>query len=57
MVGWLVNSDLERLWNESVVFQLEVVFWHLPGGTIGNHKKPWSGWAFSDLRYVTKNKV
>jgi hypothetical protein len=39
MIGWLVNSYLQRMYREEAVAKFEVMLSrHLPGGTEKNHK-------------------
>jgi hypothetical protein len=35
-----MNSELERISKEMVMAKFKVLFWHLPGRTEENHKKP-----------------
>jgi hypothetical protein len=40
MLGWMVNSELEKVWDEAVDALFEVIFRYLPGRTEEDHKKP-----------------
>jgi hypothetical protein len=42
-----MNNELERIWKEAVVVQIEVLSRHLPGRTEKNHEKLQSGYPFS----------
>jgi hypothetical protein len=39
-----VISELERMWKEVIVVQLETLMWHLAGKTKKKNEKPQSGW-------------
>lgn len=36
IVQRLVHDELEQMWNEAIIAQLEVLSWHLHGGTDEN---------------------
>jgi hypothetical protein len=33
------------MWKEVVMVYLEVLSWHLPGGTVKTHEKPYESWS------------
>jgi hypothetical protein len=37
VIGWIVYTELERIWKETLVIWLELLPRHLPGGTETNH--------------------
>jgi hypothetical protein len=41
IIGWIMNSELERIRKEAVVAYFNLLSWYLPGGTEGNHSGSW----------------
>jgi hypothetical protein len=39
MIALLVNNELELIWREAVVEYVQIISWHLPGGTEKKHEK------------------
>jgi hypothetical protein len=42
MIGQLVTTELNCIWEMRIVAQSEVLFQHLPSGTEEHHEKPQS---------------
>jgi hypothetical protein len=42
MVNLFVNDEMERMWNETTLYNFKVPSWHFPGGTEGTNNAIWT---------------